>query len=259
MRDQRRSAVLFMVAGLALALVVGVLVRNASDPQRAVTAGYTSTPAPVSQTAASASSSQHRTSHPSSPASANSETLRMAPPATSRPSARANGGPAPVPAYGIDGATLLSEAQAPQPANPRYRMEADPYAPPLATTSAPRSPDPTTVYRPTNVRPERGEPVYQDEPDTPSEGTRESSTSQVSPPPTSAGEPTGAVETPKEPTPAPSSEPGQQPGAESVPPAPQQGTPAERPAEDASEDEVLVERGVEASEAGETAEPAAER
>lgn len=256
MRDQRRSAVLFMVAGLALALAVGVLVRNASDPQRSVTAGYTSTPAPVSQTAASASSSQSRTSRSSS-VSPSSETLRMAPPATSRPSTRAAGGSAP--AYGIDGATPLNEAQALQPANPSYRIEADPYAPPLATTSAPRSPDPTTVYRPTNVRPERGDDVSQDEPDTPSERTRESSTSQVSPPPTSAGEPTRPAETPKEPTPAPSSEPGQQPGAESVPPAPQQGTPAERPAEDASEDEVLVERGVEGSEAGETAELAAER
>ena len=141
MEQNQRTVGAFMLAGLALAVVVGVLVWNASTPDRTVTAGYTSnSPAPVVAQTSSASGE-------SGPSSRKSESPQ---PRSSRPPRPADAGQAQhANQYGAGGSDV---ALAPQ-ANSSYRMEADPYAPPLAVTSAPRSVAPTAVYRPTNVRP----------------------------------------------------------------------------------------------------------
>lgn len=138
-RSGERGVLLFMAAGLALALVVGVLVWNASAPERGVTAGFTSTPE-ASNTAVTPT----RTVRTTAPAATTTEGSPTGSSAAERSAAQvqlAGGADA-------EGAPGLSTP------NPNYRMEADPYAPPHAVTRAPNAPSaPTAVYRPSNVRP----------------------------------------------------------------------------------------------------------
>lgn len=151
MRQSQRGVILFMAVGLAVALMVGIAVWNASSPEHTATAGYTSPvasePAASARAAATASPNAKRTATSAITAGA------ATPTAGARGDHGSQASPT-SPAVEDDGEVSL--AQSAGAANPSYRMEADPLAPPHAVMAAPQPTAPPTqgtVYRPTNVLP----------------------------------------------------------------------------------------------------------
>lgn len=155
MNGSRRGVGVFMAIGLAIAVIVGFAVWGASSPGRSSTAGYAAgtttveqTTAPKSSRSSAAADSKDREAASSTSRSGSGRsTLAL----TSQTLA-GSGLPLDTGVYGIEGEALLDNA--PARPNPNYRMESDPYAPPLAVTSAPKSTPPTAIYRPTNVVPQ---------------------------------------------------------------------------------------------------------
>lgn len=149
MNQHQRRATAFMAIGLAAAVAVGVVVWNLSSPDRSVTAGYTS--------------AETGTSEPGSQAGSASARSQVSTSSSRRDGAKAPrrfgktdddalaGQPADAAVFAIDDEAGLREP--PAEVNPDYRMDADPFAPPLAVTNVPQSVAPTTAYRPTNVQP----------------------------------------------------------------------------------------------------------
>lgn len=160
MEQNRRGVGVFMLAGLALAIVVGVVVWNASAPGRTVTAGYTSSTLPATQTGAELSPASRTTLSPSATSVASESSVHAESTAAAtgkRTSASKRPNRAPQAGIGPSQASNFGSGGTELPAapvsNPNYRMEADPFAPPHAVTSEPSSAAPTVAYRPTNVRP----------------------------------------------------------------------------------------------------------
>ena len=150
MRQSQRGVILFMAVGLAVALMVGIAVWNASSPEHTATAGYTSPVA--SEPAASARAAA--TASPNAKRAATSAITAGA--ATPTAGARGDHGSQASPTSPAVEDGEVSLAQSAGAANPSYRMEADPLAPPHAVMAAPQptaSPTQGTVYRPTNVLP----------------------------------------------------------------------------------------------------------
>lgn len=154
MNGSRRGVGAFMAIGLAIAVIVGFAVWGASTPGRTSTAGYAADTATVEQTTSPKSSRSSAASDTEGSESANSASRSGAGHSTLALTSQTladSGLPPTSGVYGIEGEALLNNA--PGRPNPNYRMESDPYAPPLAVTSAPRSTAPTAIYRPTNVVP----------------------------------------------------------------------------------------------------------
>lgn len=149
MNQHQRRAGVFMAIGLAAAVVLGLAVWNLSAPDRSVTAGYASAESDTSKAGAptETSSTPSQASTRSSSADSGNIPRRIG----KTDDTALAGQPADAPVFAIDNEAELREP--PAEVNPDYRMDADPFAPPLAVTNAPQSVAPTTAYRPTNVRP----------------------------------------------------------------------------------------------------------
>lgn len=153
MNKTQRSVAAFMAAGLALALVVGVVVWNASTPDRAATAGYTATETSTTRTTEAASSARQR------PAAGGTEGKRTGASQSRQSSQQPRGTGNYVQTYALgehqSGDRNIDREPGPSADQERsgYRMDTDPYAPPHAVTGAPKTSAEATVYRPTNVRP----------------------------------------------------------------------------------------------------------
>ena len=154
MNGNRSGVGMFMAIGLAIAVIVGFAVWGASSPGRSSTAGYKADTATVEQTTAPKSSRSSAASDSQDSETAASTSRSRSGRSTLALTSQTLAGSGLLPdsgVYGIEGEALLDNA--PARPNPSYRMESDPYAPPLAVTSAPKSAPPTNVYRPTNVVP----------------------------------------------------------------------------------------------------------
>lgn len=152
MNQHQRRAGVFMAIGLAAAVVVGLAVWNLSTPDQPVTAGYASAESGARKTGTPAGSPAARSQAATRADSADSADSGKIPRRRGKPDDTALAGqPADAPVFAIDNEAELREP--PAEVNPDYRMDADPFAPPLAVTNAPQSVAPTTAYRPTNVRP----------------------------------------------------------------------------------------------------------
>lgn len=153
MNETWRSVAAFMAAGLALALAVGVVVWNASTPDRAATAGYTATETSTTRTTEAASSARQR------PAAGGAEGKRTGASQSRRSSQQPRGTGNDLQTYALGeyqgGDRNMDREPGPSADQERsgYRMDTDPYAPPHAVTGAPKTSAEATVYRPTNVRP----------------------------------------------------------------------------------------------------------
>lgn len=200
MRQNQRGAILFMAVGLAVALMVGIAVWNASSPEHAATAGYTAPD--TSETPVAAAPSRTTTT-------VTSGSKRATAPAS------AAGTPE------RDGEDVLARSTG--AANPNYRVEADPLAPPHAVMAAPKpsaNPAPGTVYRPTNVLPATGADSAADP-----ESTQGATSAPSSPSAPSAPSTLGGTAGPTAGDSEPTSEPTSKPGAEA--PATSEQSPAE--------------------------------
>lgn len=195
-RQNQRGVILFMAVGLAVALMVGIAVWNASSPEHTATAGYTApdtsaTPvaAAPSRTTTTVTSGSKRSAAPASAAST---------------PARGDRGRS----YQGGGEDDISPSTG--PANPNYRVEADPLAPPHAVMAAPKpsaNPAPGTVYRPTNVLPATGADSAADPERAEGVTSAPSSPSAPSAPSTPGGT-AGPTAGDAEPTSKPTSKPG---------------------------------------------------
>ncbi|WP_277100426.1 hypothetical protein [Corynebacterium riegelii] len=140
MNKNQRSVGVFMAAGLAAALIVGLAVWSASDPGRSVTAGYTGDKTASPQTAGALLGSSTTPSVATPP--------RITPSLRPKNRGGAQAGQAPGSAnWGGTEGHFVQAAPAPR----GYRMEDDPLAPPHAVIGTRASGVPTAHYRPTNV------------------------------------------------------------------------------------------------------------
>lgn len=154
MNQHQRRVSAFMAIGLAAAVAVGVVVWNLSAPDRSVTAGHTSAESATSEAGAQTGSASARSQKSTS--SSRGDGAKAPRRFGKTDDAALAGQPADAAVFAIDDEAGLREP--PAEVNPDYRMDADPFAPPLAVTNVPQSVAPTTAYRPTNVRPATLEP-----------------------------------------------------------------------------------------------------
>ena len=138
MNRNQRSVGVFMAAGLAAALIVGLAVWSASTPGRPVTAGYTGNKTASPQNAGALLSGGTTSSVATPP--------RIAP--SQRPKNRGNAQAEQDTNWGGTEGHFVQAAPPPR----GYRMEDDPLAPPHAVFGTSASGVPTAHYRPTNVR-----------------------------------------------------------------------------------------------------------
>lgn len=228
MRQSQRGVILLMAVGLAVALMVGIAVWNASSPEHTATAGYTSPvasePAASARAAATASPSAKRTATSAITAGA----------ATPTAGARGDHGSQASPTSpAVEDNGEVSLAQSAGAANPSYRMEADPLAPPHAVMAAPQPTAPPTqgtVYRPTNVL-----PTTDDAPGAASGSDTDSDADFSAAAPAEATRPTDSASAPSAPSVPPASSGTAEPTAsdpatsEQSPAEPPEPTPAEPP------------------------------
>ncbi|OFT82404.1 hypothetical protein [Corynebacterium sp. HMSC29G08] len=138
MNRNQRSVGVFIAAGLAAALIVGLAVWSASTPGRPVTAGYTGNKTASPQNAGALLSGGTTSSVATPP--------RIAP--SQRPKNRGNAQAEQDTNWGGTEGHFVQAAPPPR----GYRMEDDPLAPPHAVFGTSASGVPTAHYRPTNVR-----------------------------------------------------------------------------------------------------------
>ena len=233
MNETWRSVAAFMAAGLALALVVGVVVWNASTPDRAATAGYTATETSTTRTTEAASSARQR------PAAGGTEGKRTGASQSRRSSQQPRGTGNDLQTYALGeyqgGDRNMDREPGPSADQERsgYRMDTDPYAPPHAVTGAPKTSTEATVYRPTNVRP--ADPDRGSSSGSPASETGHSTPTGQSTPASPTGQSTPASPTAPSTTPAEPGTPGDTVPAETEPSGTGTGTGEPTPASPSEE------------------------